>query len=134
MARGRARDRAGAGLSSAPGAPRAGPPTAAGLGGLPARARARRAALRGDRAAPHDTGLHGGARDDLRRGRLPPVRHVRVPDRPDRADGARAGLHGGHCRLRHGARGAAHAIAGRAQVAADRRRNGCHARVGVDDG
>ena len=34
------------------------------------------------------------------RGRVPAVRHVRLPDRPHRADGARARLLGGHRRLR----------------------------------
>ena len=44
------------------------------------------------------------SRHDQRRGCVPSLRHVRLPDRSHGADGARARLHRGHRRLRGGAR------------------------------
>ena len=82
--------------------------------------RGRAGALRAARAGAH-AGLDG-AGDDQRRRRVPSLRHVRLPDRSHRADGARARLHRRHRRLRGGARSAARAIAGGAQGEEARRR------------
>ena len=66
--------------------------------------RRRHGALRRARAGRIHAGLDAPARHDQRRRRVPPVRHVRVPDRPDRAHGARARLSRRHRGLRGGAR------------------------------
>ena len=61
-------------------------------------------ALRRARAGAHDAGLDRDSRHDQRRGCVPALRHVRLPDRSHGADGAGARLHRRHRRLRGGAR------------------------------
>ena len=72
--------------------------------GVPRDDRGRAGALRAARAGAHGARRHRHARHDQRRGRVPAVRHVRLPDRSHGADGARARLHRRHRRLRGGAR------------------------------
>ena len=93
-----------------------------GAGASSRRSRAASRASSSSRRRRPTQGSTDDARHDQRRGRVPALRHLRLPDRPHRADGARARLHRRHRRLRGGARRAAHAVAGRAEVAQARRR------------